>query len=289
MILRHRSRSLMLAVAFLLAAPLLHAQLVLPLDNSAAVPGVKPPVFDVVSVKEHHNDGSSMMMRIGSTPSGFLVENFPLKTLISQAYNIREDLISGLPDWASSMRFDVNAKVAEEDAPMLKKLSSSQRSAMLIPVLANRFHLQVHKEVRTLPTYDLVIDKGGSKVMVSSVPSSAPAPASDGAGEKKPMNRFEMGPGHFAATNVSMELLVSQLAYNTHRTVIDKTGLTGKYNFELKWTPEQIAAASSDNGLGDQPGSVFTALREQLGLKLVPSKGPVDTLVVDHVEKPSEN
>ena len=249
---------------------------------------IKLPAFDVVSVKENQSHGPTMMVRIGSMPNGFLAENFPLKDLVAQAYGVRGDLISGLPDWAGATRFDINAKVADEDVATLKKLSSRERNAMLIPLLADRFKLQAHKEPRILPTYDLVVDKGGLKL-----PASQPAPprpaGSESAGDAKPAQRFTIRPGQFTLANQPMGTLTNQLAYLTHRTVVDKTGLTGKYDLDLKWTPEPMYAAGPDNGADDPGGSIFTALREQLGLRLVPSKGPVDTLIVDHLERPSEN
>ncbi len=183
--------SIPLAAALLAGAPVLHAQLPFPLETSGSpnASNVTPPPFDVVSVKEHHNDGGPMMIRLGATPNGYEAQNFALKDLLSQAYGIRSDLISGLPDWASSTRYDVTAKVAAEDVPTLKKLSSKQRAAMIIPVLEDRFHLKSHTEVRTLPTYDLVVDKGGSKLTAASAPVPSPAAATDATGEKKAQNR----------------------------------------------------------------------------------------------------
>ncbi len=268
-----------------------HAQIPLQSYDPTAAPTVTPPAFDVVSVKEHK--GSDNNMRIMNKPNGYEATNLPLRDIVAQAYGVRQDLISGLPDWANSMRFDISAKVADEDVATLKKLTPRQRSGMLIPILADRFHLQAHQETRTLPTFDLVVDKDGPKLKVSTVqplPPDAPLPQFD----KLPANtkfagRITMGPGMFSGSAVPVRTLANQLAYAVNRTVTDKTGLTGKYDIDLKWTPEERLATVADNGSDDQPGSIFTAVREQLGLRLVSTRGPVETLVVDHVEKPSEN
>ena len=263
------------------------AQIPLQPDETAPAAGVTLPSFDVVSIKENRSDAH--MMRIMMTRNGLETTGLPVKDLLSQAYGIRQDLIFGLPEWAGTVRFDVNAKVADEDVATLKKLTPRQRGGMLLPVLAERFQLQAHKEVRNLPTYDLVADKGGPRLKTSTALPPPPPGEHNGPPDMRRQGMFTIGPDRFSATGVQVRMLVNQLAYILNRTVVDKTGLAGRYDIELKWTPEETAAAGSDNGAEDQAGSIFTALHEQLGLKLVSSKGPVDTLVVDRIEKLTEN
>jgi len=261
-----------------------------------ATEDVKVPVFDVVSVKPNKSD--SGMVRIMPKPDGYSASNVSLKMLIQSAYGIREDLVSGAPSWADSARFDIDAKVAGPDVDALKKLGQEQRRSMLQPLLADRFKLKIHSETKQLPVYELVLAKGGSKL------KEATAGDTYGNGIKGPdgvgrggMMRF--GPGQLTAQAVPITSLANILSQQLHRTLIDKTRLTGKYDLELNWTPDQGSdpmfkgADSSQQRADAAPDasgpSIFTALQEQLGLRLQSTKGPVETLVIDHVEMPSEN
>jgi uncharacterized protein (TIGR03435 family) len=264
----------------------------------AATTEVKVPVFDVASVKPNKSD--SGMMMIGARPDGFRASNVPLKMLLSQAYGIKTDLISGGPSWVDSALFDVEAKVADVDLEALKKLSPKQRLSMLQPVLADRFKLKVHIETKQLPVFELLAAKGGIKLK-EAIPGATYAneiKAPDGTSIKMPEGGARAGmmkfqPGEIEAQGIPMTNFVSFLSGQIHRTVVDKTGLTGKYDITLKWTPEEGQASGLPGG-GDAsdssaPSTIFGALQEQLGLRLQSSKGPVDTLVIDHVEMPSAN
>jgi len=261
-----------------------------------ATEDVKVPVFDVVSVKP--NKSESGMVRIMAKPDGYSASNVSLKMLVQSAYGIREDLISGAPSWADSARFDIDAKVAGSDVDALKKLSPEQRRLILQPLLADRFKLKVHTETKQLPVYELVIAKSGSKLKEAN-PGDTYAngiKGPDGAGREGMMR---MGRGQLTAQAVPMTSLANMLSQQLHRTVLDKTGLTGKYDLELNWTPDQGSDPMFKGPEGSQQRadpapdssgpSIFTALQEQLGLKLQSAKGPVETLVIDHVEMPSEN
>ncbi len=255
---------------------------------SATMPGAKQevvgtlPQYDVVSVKE--NKGASKNRSWRTTPDGFITDNIQLLSLISSAYGIRMDLISGGPEWIRSVGFDVTAKVAGADVEALKKMSNRQRGDLLRPVLAERFGLKVHPETKMLPVYNLVVAKGGVKMKAS--PPDPPLPAGTKPGEPL-QNRFGMslGPGTWKGTGYTTDRMADQLSYMVGRTVLDKTGLTGRYEVNLKWAEEHGPA---DNGAESGP-SIYTAVQEQLGLKLEPSKGPVETLVIDAVQRPSEN
>jgi uncharacterized protein (TIGR03435 family) len=295
------SRKLVLLVAGLMAV----AASSVPGQTSATLGGaaspnatedVKVPVFDVVSVKPNKSDDG--MMRTMFKPDGYSGTNVPLKLLIQMAYGIRQDLISGGPGWVESTGYDFDAKVAGPDVDALKKLSPEQRRSMLQPALADRFKLKVHTETKQLPVYELVVAKGGSKLKEAS-PGDTYANGIKGPdGTSRPgMMRFS--PGQLTAQAVPMTSLTNLLSQQLHRTVLDKTGLTGKYDLELNWTPDQGADPMFKGADGAQPRaepapdssgpSIFTALQEQLGLKLQSGKGPVETLVIDHVEMPSEN
>jgi uncharacterized protein (TIGR03435 family) len=257
---------------------------------------VKVPAFDVVSVKPNKSD--SGMVRVMTKPDGYAASNVSLKMLIQSAYGIREDLVSGAPSWADSARFDIDAKVAGSDVDALKKLSPEQRRSILQPLLADRFKLKAHTETKQLPVYELVLAKGGSKLKeaASGDTYANGIKGPDGVGRAGLMR---MGRGQLTAQAVPITSLANLLSQQLHRTVIDKTGLTGKYDLELNWTPDQGsepmfkgadgAQQRSDSAPDSSGPSIFTALQEQLGLKLQSAKGPVETLVIDQVEMPSEN
>jgi uncharacterized protein (TIGR03435 family) len=256
---------------------------------------VKVPAFDVVSVKQNKSEGN--MVRVMMRPDGYAATNVSLKMLIEGAYGIRQDLISGTPGWVDSIRFDIDAKVAGANVDDLKKLTPEQRMSMLKPLLADRFQVKAHTEMKTLPVYELVVAKGGSKLKEATAgytyPNGFKGPDGVAHGGMMRMSR-----GEVTGQALPVGSLVNMLSRQLQRTVIDKTGLTGKYDFTLQWTEESsdpMFKGGDGNQQKAEPApdatgpSLFTALQEQLGLKLQSAKGPVETLVVDHVEMPSEN
>ena len=167
-----------------------------------------------------------------------------------------------------------------------KKLSAQQRNDLLKNLLADRFKLKVHFVTKGSPMYDMVVAKGGPKFKIPA-PTKESAEAGKNPEAAKPRS-VEASPDVFKGRRVSMDMLASHLSSTLHSTVADKTGLTGLYNVDLKWSPEDAGPSNEDADAESSP-SIFTALQEQLGLKLIPTKGPNETLVIDHVEKPSEN
>lgn len=264
--------------------------------SPAIVTDIKVPEFDVVSVKQ--DKSGTGMMRLMFKPDGYSATNVSAKLLIQVAYGIREDLISGAPGWADTARFDFEAKVAGADVDDLKKLSSEQRRSMLQPALADRFRLKVHNETKQLPVFELVLAKSGSKLK-EATRGDTYATGIKGADGKGHAGMMRMSPGEVTGQGVPIATLVNLLATQLHQTVIDKTGLSGTYDLDLTWSPEQESGPMFRGGDGSQQKtdtapdstgpSIFTALQEQLGLKLQSTKGPVDTIVVDHIEMPSEN
>jgi uncharacterized protein (TIGR03435 family) len=236
-------------------------------------------VYDVVSVKP--NKTGSTHSGIDTEDATFSATNVTIRGLLVQAYRIRGGLISGLPGWAESARFDVKAKVVDPDAAVLKRLSPTQRRAMIETMLVDRFQVKVHTESKILPVYDLMVTKSGLKFK-----ESAPLAADDSSGT-------DIHNNDLTATAVPMSSFARSLSEQLNYTVIDKTGLVGRYDLHLRWSPEGVAMSGVDAGqssTSDAAGpSMFLALQEQLGLRLVPAKGPVETLVVDRVEMPAED
>lgn len=247
--------------------------------------------FDVVSIKRSRA-GSGPAMGISPIDSDSItVRNATPRQILGEAYDLRllglHDLILGLPSWADSETYDIDAKVAPSDLVAFHKLLPMQRDPMLQPVLADRLHLAAHFETRTLPAYALVIAKGGPKLT-----EVKPALLPDGREDPGGIN-----PGHdqITATGATMQPLLHMLLLLLGRPVVDRTGLTGRYSFTLTCAPtyamrpvvngQMPSLSAEEEALPD----LFTAIQDQLGLKLEPIKAPVQVLVVDHIERPSDN
>ena len=238
-------------------------------------PTVPTPTYDVVSIAPNKSDSGNMMWN--SQDSSFSGTNINAKMLVSFAFGIREDLISGLPAWAGSTRYDIAAKIVDPDLPALKKLTDKQRNDMLAQILAERFALKSHTESKQLPVYDLVVTPHG--------PKFKPSPNQDETKGNWRTNNTE-----FTGTVISIGSLADFLANDLHRTVLNKTNLTARYDLHLTWAPDNPAAAGNDNSQTEDTGpSLFSALQDQLGLKLEPAKGPVTILVIDHIDPPTPN
>lgn len=242
--------------------------------NSAATPnpGTKTPAFEVASVKPSKPGCTGMSA--SSSAGRFSAQCTTLMGLLYNAYPIKPNTpVPGLPGWGNSAQFYVDAKTDDETTLALKKLSEDEQwtetQQMLQALLADRFKLRIHHEVTELPVYDLVIAKSGFKLKEV---HEVEGPQSD-----------SWTRGHISMRPDSVSQLAFTLSEMLDCEVVDKTGLTGKYNIDLKWTPDD------QQGTPDAGPTVFTALEEQLGLKLAASKSPVDTIVIDHVEKPTEN
>jgi uncharacterized protein (TIGR03435 family) len=235
------------------------------------------PAYDAVTVKV--NDSLAQNNSTTMDDTMFRAQNVTLKHLLVNAYGIREGLMFGLPGWAASLRFDINAKVTDPDLKTLHSLSKEQRQAMIAAILVDRFHLKLHTESKTLPVYELVVAKDGPKLTASAVPPPDAA-------NPDPFGKMDVHNTDMTATGVTLSQLAGNLSFPLDRTVLDKTGLMGRYDFRLRWTADTVAANSA---AADAPPSLFMAIQEQLGLKLQPANGPVETLVIDHVEQPSEN
>jgi len=197
--------------------------------------------------------------------------------------------VSGGPDWVKTDAYDIEAKVHDSLVQgQWKKLSSQERldqvRLMMRSLLADRFKLKVRRETKELPVYALVVDKNGSKLTEDNAhPELAGLQA--------------LGRGKLAGTSAKLSLFAFLLSRQPElggRTVLDRTDLKANYSFKFQWTPENLAPASAQSGESATPPdpsgtSLFSALREQLGLKLESTKAPVDTFAIEHIEKPSGN
>ena len=237
------------------------------------------PNWDVAVLKPHSTDDPGMSWRM--TEDGLSFVNLPLEQLICSAWDLKPYQVSGLSGWMKSSKFDLTAKVSGDDVAAYKKLSTSRRREMLQKLLTERFQLKVHMETKTLPVYDLVVDKSGSKLKATTAIEAPSAEEQKANPDKYKKGSMTMGDGTYEGTGVLVRSLASQLANVLGKPVHDATGLTGLYDITLHFRPEE--AGSDDKS--DAP-SVFSAVQDQLGLKLLPGKGPVQTLVVDAAQKP---
>lgn len=262
--------------------------------SQSNAPQSTPPSFEVATVRSS-NPQKPLPPSLRFSPNSLNAENMTLQDLIAIAYHLTygaDQQISGGPHWIRSEKFDIAAKEDETVATQLHKLPAEQQGdenrRMIRELLAERFGLKVHHETRGLPTYVLLVAKGGPKLR-SAVLSPRPA--------NIPPTRINvMGRGFLEGHDADIALFVKVLSSQSEiggRTVIDKTGLTGKYDFTLKWAPDSTTdALSSRVETNSQPESLtsfFTALQEQLGLRLASTQQPVDVVVVDSADKPSEN
>jgi len=263
-------------MGMLVATPRLQAQ------GPASTPtaGAKLPSYDVVSIKPDHMDNGRVSIHIDD--GNFDALNVSLKTLILGAYNLKEAQLFGLPKWGDSAHFDIKAKIIDPDKKQLQALTPEQFTSMQQPILADRFQLKFHRERKILPVYELVTIKGGPKFKEITPIEQKSDTGVNGvrAGGMSVHNR------NLVATGVPISRLADQLSAQLQRVVVDKTGLAGNYNFQLNWSPDDAAPPSPDVAA---PPDIFTALEEQLGLKLQPGKEEIETFVIDHVEFPSEN
>ena len=255
------------------SAPATHAQ-------SPAAPSqpAAKPAFEVASIKPSNSADDRVSFRI--TPGGRVaITNGSAKMLIMMSYNLKPHQLEGGPNWLDSEKYDITAKAEGPDNP-------DQLKVMMQSLLADRFKLTFHRETREMPVYALVPGKNGPKLHAAEV--------SDGKGR-----RFRIGRGQIELLGADMAGLADALSNVVGRTVLDRTSISGNYDFKLEWTPDEsenpILKGPPNGREGAAPApdaagpSVFTAIQEQLGLKLEAQKGPVEVMVIDHIERASEN
>jgi uncharacterized protein (TIGR03435 family) len=234
----------------------------------AALAAASPQAFDVASVKPNNSGSGSTSESTG--PGRITYTNASVNMLIQTAFGVRDFQISGGPGWLNSDKYDIVATTGTS-----KDLSGKELEPYFQALLADRFKLKFHREKKEFQIYSLVLAKGGG--------AKTGAKMTPHAGEGDSSTNISNGSGKstVSARNVSMENFAGILSGRLDRAVIDNTGLPGGYDLKIEWAPD----AAGDSG----SPSLFTALQEQLGLKLETTKGPVDIIVIDGVEKPSDN
>ena len=246
---------------------------------AVASPAQQPAArFEVASVKPN-NTGAEASMSVPPRGSVAIV-SVPLENVIVNAYGIPPFRVLDAPEWIRRERFDISAKIPDEAAP--------EPLLMLQSLLEERFKLRVHRETREQPTYTLVVARSdgrlgprlkpsGADCATAATSSSAFSPGAQCAG------LFGVGPagGRIISRGQPLRRVVSVLSMAVSRGVVDRTGLQGPFDVELDWSSDVSAGAT-----GNTP-SIFTALQEQLGLRLEPSRGPVEVLVIDAVDRPT--
>jgi len=242
------------------------------LADAAAPPA---PVFDAASVKPEKFTGvGSMGVSIQGTT--LHAEHMALNKLIEYAYNIEGFQLSGGPSWAADESilspdlYQIVAVPAPGERP-----STEQFRLMMQSLLADRFHLEIHHLAKQLPAYNLVVNKGGPNLRETT-------------GGKTALKQRQVGEVGWSidATNVTIRDALVLLSIYVHRPIFDKTGLTGHYDFTVKWLLKDLGAADAP---GSDLPSLPVAVQEQLGLKLESITAPYDTIVIDHAERPTEN
>jgi bla regulator protein BlaR1 len=258
-----------------------------------AQPGVKTNLqFDVVSIKLDHSTEERGLLQIPSGGDRVIVTNVPMFRIVELAYNFqRKDLVLGAPEWAFTERWDIEAKVANADLEAFHALTFAQQESMLQSVLMSRCGLQAQVVKTEVPVYALVVAKSGLKMHEVS-PSEAPPVVHDANGKVVEDWDLTHRRGEIHGRFVPMEALLYALSDGSlGRQVIDRTGLKGRYNFDLLWTPDdQSDSQSKDAGLSAEPlPSIFTAAEEQLGLRFDRSRASVDAISIRHLERPTDN
>lgn len=255
--------------------------------------------FEVASIKPDAPDARGMFIR--TTAGGRVnISNMTLKEMIVLAYRIQPYQISGGPPWLTTAHWDISAK--PETTPKDRELQ-----LMLQALLADRFQLTLRRETKELPVYALVLGRKDGKLGPNLVESKEgacaqpdfnkpPTPQQPGKPFALNCGQMLMQPRELRAVATPIANIVPMLARLLGRTVVDKTGLTGKYDINMEWTPDESQLATllppdaPKPPPSDTPGpTIYTALQEQLGLKLESQKGPVEVFFVERAEKPSEN
>jgi uncharacterized protein (TIGR03435 family) len=235
-----------------------------------------PLAFEVATIKPSRpgTPGKALTMR---GPRTVITINFSVNDLISFAYGVHIRQVTGGPAWLDSELYDIVGEPEAEGAPNRKQIEG-----MIQKLLADRFKLTFHHDKKELTVFTLVVGKNGSKLTPS-------------AGDPKGLPGVGMGAlGRMFAGNAHMSDFTGFLqAVVLDRPVVDQTELTGRFDFQMKWTPDESQfggrGGSAKNDAADAPPDLFTAIQEQLGLQLKSAKIPVDVLVIDRVEKPTEN
>ncbi len=270
------------------------------------------PSFEVATIKPS-TDGKAVPSI--TTPTESRTMNVTARNLIEQAYHIPwtsglNERVLGGPTWIDNDHYDVEARIDESMAATFATMSNDrqkeQTSLMMQALLADRFKLKVHFETRQLPIYALAVAKGGPKLAAAKEspaiaerddrwpPGAIPPPSAENL-RKGVFVQYLGQEAEMTAREATFDQLMHWLAGYSEiggRTVVNQTGLTGTYDFTLRWTRERLTTPTQQSVTSSsepEAPALFTSLTEQLGLRLISTKGPVEVLVIDHIERPSEN
>jgi len=220
------------------------------------------PSFDVVSVREN-TSGSSASSLSGPRPGRFAITNMPLRFIVLEAFGLLDHQLIGGQNWITTTSFDISATFPQGSAP------ERDWRPMLQKVLVDRFGLVVHRDRREVPTYDLVLARKGGALGAQLVPR-------DRGCDAPPACTLLVNRQSLTARTQAIEKITPALQSLTGRPVVDRTGLAGTFDIDLRWS-----------AAGDDGPSIFTALQEQLGLRLEPSKGLAEVVVIDAIRRPT--
>ena len=272
---------------------------------AAACPDAALAAYDVISVKEAHPE-RPRFVGPQEMPDGINGESVPVSMMVQQAYSKErnlplEDAVTGLPDWTKMPNYySVQAKMSPDQVAAFKALEKDVqracRTQMLQALLEDRFKLKVHKETRQLIGYDLLVDKGGPKFQETTGPDPNAPKGQNGkpiTGSYMSMHSGKNGGLEITVHGYTMQQVAGTLSTSNigvnHR-VVDKTGLTGKYSFNLDFTPSSGVGPAGASADASDPGpTIFNALEDQAGLRLQRAAETIDVVVVDHVERPAAN
>ena len=253
-------------------------------DTAWAIPAPPKPMtatdpsFEVATIKLSPPDEQGKFFTVTRGSNQVRTGNTTLSDLVTFAYGVHPKQVINAPDWADKDKFDILGKPDAEGVP-----NQAQLRTMMQKLLASRFQLTFHKDTRELSVYELVVAKSGPKLTPSATQGDLPG-------------LFFRGLGDLPARNATMADFAGLLqAAVLDKPVVDHTGITGRYDFELKWTPDQsqfealggIKTPPADNP--DAPPDLYTAIQQQIGLKIDATKAPTEVMVIDKVEKPSPN
>jgi uncharacterized protein (TIGR03435 family) len=272
--------AVVLPILCLASAPLLRAQ--------GSFAGAPLPSYSVTSVKEDAEGDINKPVSTNQTGDGLYIRNETLELMIRGAYGVNSYQIVGPPGWVHEREWQVEAKTDDAETQKLKAMNKAEahaeRCLLLQSLLAERFKLVVHHETRMEPGFALMVAKGGPKFKEAS-------PSPPGQTPKLPII---MGNGILTFNGLPIARLADALSQVMGRSVVDRTGLTGSYEFTIPWTESEFnvtpnTSTDNANGNGDSGTSIVTVLQERLGLRLESVKVPTDVIVIDHVEEPSPN
>lgn len=225
------------------------------------------PSFAVAVIKPH--DPNSHHQGFNAVGDRFTIRGQSVASLMMFSYSIDKHQIADAPDWAAKATYDIEGTTDTPGEPSLR-----QQQEMIRKLLTDRFQLEFHREKRPLSVYALQIEKGGPKLTPAAAPNAQPDQDANNHGTEVTQ----------IYTSASMADFILGMQFFLDRPIVDQTGLTGRYDLKLRYTYDESRAADADASPG-----LFTAIREQLGLKLEATKAPTNVLVIDHVERPSEN